>query len=258
MWIVEGYDGHRLDQETVLRGITERDVRRLFAEPGDGPFPVTAKTAHALRRFLPEPLDVGMRRYVVVFVEGGLRDNRYLHWRATHDAVISDDLSRDLLLVTPSRCYGMEYRPCQVMLWDGSVLDRVYVVKARPYLRSWGVAPEDDPGKSSIPIEAVRSLRESPYRLAPHLADKVYRAHESGMGYVVFQVILEDGRVLDCLTGNAVDFLDWPPGVTPAMARDVIPRAGAARTSPDRVRGAPFCWCLYERPASPGSPVELD
>ncbi len=143
----------------------------------------------------------------------------------------------------------MVYRPCRVTLDDGSVQDRVYVVEASPYKRSWGVWPEDDSAKRSVPVERVEAIESSPTRLPAHLATKMYEAGESGMGYCVFRLVLTDGTTLDCLTGNAVDFIAWPPGVSPGDVVDLLPHAGDARSNPECVRGTEYAWCLYE----PGS-----
>ena len=52
------------------------------------------------------------------------------------------------------------YHPCLVTLKDGRVIDRVYVQEAQTYIRSWGVWPEQGPGKWSLPIEAVAMIRK--------------------------------------------------------------------------------------------------
>lgn len=253
-WIVEGFDERRLVEESLLLGISPKVVRRAFSlSDGDGvtgPFPVTSSAAEALRPFLLRPLDINRLSYSVSLVEGGLRDNRFRHWRAHNDPIIPSVLYEQLLEVPASHTGELDYRPCQVTLRDGSTVDRVYVVEALPYFRTWGVAPEDDAGKSSLPIHEVRSLRESPYRLEARLATKMYQAGESGMGYCVFQLLVDDGRRLDCLTGNALDFIDWPPGVSPGMVRGLVPHAGEARTSTDRIGGADYSWCLFEPPGS--------
>jgi hypothetical protein len=148
------------------------------------------------------------------------------------------------LLAVPAATDGMcEYRPCRVTTRHGEVHDRVYVVEAHSYLRVWGVDPSADPGKRSVAVDQVIKIEESPYRLSAPLADRLYRAGESGMGYVIFTVVMSDGTQLPFLTGNAVDFPAWPAGVNPQDAVDVLPHQGrqaATRESAD------YLWCLYQ------------
>ena len=111
--------------------------------------------------------------------------------------------------------YGLRLYPCEVVTDDGATYSRVYVVEARAYIREWGVWPWDDRGKSWIPAEQIRSLGSSPLRLPVKFAQLVLDAGESGMGYCAFSVTLRDRRRLYFVTGNAVDFPNWPPDVRP-------------------------------------------
>jgi len=43
--------------------------------------------------------------------------------------------------------YGAYYYPCRVELKDGQVIDFVYLCEANTWFQSWGVWPEEDPGK---------------------------------------------------------------------------------------------------------------
>src|SRR5215218_6564247 len=96
----------------------------------------------------------------------------------------------------------------------GAVRDFVYVVDAERYIPAWGIWPEDDPAKDSVPVSDVQGIEESPYRLPAELANKLYDAGESGMGYAAFTLVLRDGRRLPYVTGNAVNFPALPAGVT--------------------------------------------
>lgn len=124
-------------------------------------------------------------------------------------------------------------------LVDGTVLDNVYVQEVSAYLSRWG----DDPSRPSVSAADVASIEESPVSLPVRWADKLYDAGESGMGYLRFVVKLRDGRDIPFLTGNAVDFLDWPGGVGPMDVVDVVPHKG----EPDSVTrsGARYAWCLF-------------
>lgn len=116
--------------------------------------------------------------------------------------------------VPVSRDGSTVYRPCEVELDDGQVVDGVYLIEARSYFSKWGVAPWNDSWKRHVLVEHIRGLRDSPTRLPPAIADELYKHGEDGMGYFVFELVLADGRVLACQTGDAVDFVDLPDGVT--------------------------------------------
>jgi hypothetical protein len=143
------------------------------------------------------------------------------------------------------------YYPCRVALASGEIIDRVYVVEEQSYLRAWGVEPSEDPAKRSVPIEQVVKIDSSPSRLPADLANELYHAGESGMGYVLFVVVFRDGSRLPFVTGNAVDFPQWPAGVDPRDAVSVLPHEGRAvfrDRAPTRTeRSAEYAWCLYHR-----------
>jgi hypothetical protein len=160
--------------------------------------------------------------------------------------VISGELFRQLMEVSPSRDGEMEFRPCRVRLKDGRMVDGVYVADAAQYIDLWGIWPEFDSHKRSVPIGDVVGIEESPTRIPAHLANKMYEAGESAMGGCIFTLVLEDGRRLPCSTGNAVDFLELPADVTPDMMVDLVPHEG--REARQHIRGADFFWCLYRPP----------
>jgi len=150
----------------------------------------------------------------------------------------------------PSSTDGIcEYRPCQVTLISGDIVDRVVIVEADSYLTAWGVWPADDAGKRSVAIQDVTQIADSPVRLPAELANQLYAAGESGMGYVIFTVVLRDGRRLPFVAGNLVDFPALPSGVGTADIVDVLAHQG-----PEEFRGrgpyrheqsAPYQWCLF-------------
>ncbi|MEK7448085.1 MAG: hypothetical protein AAB019_01235 [Planctomycetota bacterium] len=167
-------------------------------------------------------------------------------------------LLEQLKKVKPSRDEfgtGIEYYPCKVTLKDGSSFDRVYVQESESYITHWGVWPKEDNHKKSIPITEVVQIEESPFRLPAKLANKMYKAGESGMGYCVFTLVLEDGEKLPCVTGNAVDFPNLPPDVNPSMIIDLLPHKGREELQDGRGRSlldqykhvSDYYWCLYEK-----------
>ena len=154
------------------------------------------------------------------------------------------DLRAQLDAVEPSIDGGLAYRPCQVTLRDGSVRDHVYVQEAQSWFSIWGVDPEDDEFKTLVPIDSVVAIESSPTRLPVRIANALYEAGESAMGGSYFALTLQDGRVVFCESGNAIDFVDWPVGASPDDVVSVTPHAGRER--PDRIGTPDYAWCLYE------------
>jgi hypothetical protein len=128
-----------------------------------------------------------------------------------HRPGLPADLATQLALVVPSvSSSGFEYRPCEVEMVDGSINSYVYVADSVSYFPEWGVDPEDDPGKRSVPIEEISKIRESPFRLPPAIATELLKrpgwgGRERTGG---FYVRLEGGsRYLHCVaTGDAVSY----------------------------------------------------
>jgi hypothetical protein len=148
-----------------------------------------------------------------------------------------------LLKIVPSKDGQLKYRPCKVTLKNGDKLDNVYLVDEDSYFKVWGVMPNHDSGKKSVLIEDVVEIEDSPNRLPPNLADKIYESGESGMGYCIFKIVFDNGDILDVLTGNAVDFVPIPSGLTSQNIKDVVPHQGSRIKYKD---GPEYYWCLFE------------
>jgi hypothetical protein len=144
--------------------------------------------------------------------------------------------------IEPSKDGDLSYYPCRVSLRDGSALDAVYIEPEKPYLRMWGVYPEDDRGKRSVSIDEVVTVEDSPLRLPAQFANEIYRNGESGMGYTIFTVFFSDGTRQACATGNAVDFIRYPYGKRPSDVIAVLPHEGR---NADPVSAPHWYWCLY-------------
>ncbi len=158
---------------------------------------------------------------------------------------LSAALSVQLGLVEQSGDGAFWYSPCEVTLRSGQIVDRVYVAEAKPFFEYWGA----DPNRPTLAVEDVAAIRSSPSRLPVELANKLYCAGESGMGYSLFTIVMRDGTRLPIETGNAVDFPNWPAGVDPAHAVDVLPHVGRENFTsrkPDPTQSsASYYWCLY-------------
>ncbi len=108
--------------------------------------------------------------------------------------------------------------------------------------------PAQDAGKLQVRIEDVASLAESPSRLPARFANELYLAGESGMGYMVFTVVFKRRLGVfpsrrDFVTGNAVDFIDYPKWRRPDEVIAVLPHVG--RRGKHFRQGPKYFWCLY-------------
>jgi hypothetical protein len=153
---------------------------------------------------------------------------------------LPDELNQLLHQIQPSRVEHINFYPCCVTLRSGTTMDYVYVQDEISYIKTWGVYPEEDHGKSSIKIEEVKSLTESPSRLPASFATELYKAGETRMGGHEFTVEFSDGVTVFYVGGNAIDFIDYPPGKS---QNDVVAvRNGGRGTPQQRPR---YFWCLH-------------
>jgi len=153
---------------------------------------------------------------------------------------LPEHLKQALRQIEPSRAQLISYYPCIITMQSGRVLDRVYFQEELTYFKVWGVYPEEDSGKSWIKIDEVASVAESPSRLPAALATELYDAGETGMGGHEFTVEFSDGRKEFFVGGNAVDFIEYPPGKS---LKDVVDVRQKGRGTPQR--RPPYFWCLY-------------
>ena len=142
------------------------------------------------------------------------------------------------------RSQDISYRPCQVKLDDGAVVDAVYVINAQEYIDVWGILPDQDRGKREIDLSRVVEISESPSRLPPPIANKIYKAGESGMGYCVFTLLFKDGTQQEVGSGGAVDFVRLPTGKRMNDIVDVLPHEGE-RDEAIFSASLDYYWCLF-------------
>ena len=145
--------------------------------------------------------------------------------------------------IEPSRDGELVYYPCRAVLKSGEACDTVYIVPEKPYLKHWGVYPENDHGKRWIRMEDVAQVQESPIRLPAKFANEIYNNGESGMGYRIFTVVFADGLRQACATGGAVDFIHYPSGKGPNDIVAVLPHEG--RRDDSLVNSPQWYWCIY-------------
>lgn len=158
-------------------------------------------------------------------------------------AALPDHIRDALRTIQPRNDGDLAYYPCRVTLKNGEVIDTVYIEPEERYLKMWGLCPENERGKRWICIEDVAMVEDSPTRLPAQFANNLYREGESGMGYIIFTVAFKDGQRQGRGTGNAVDFIRYPPGKDPDHGSAVIPHEG--RRDPNLVSAPEWYWCLY-------------
>jgi hypothetical protein len=165
-------------------------------------------------------------------------------------APIRYDLLDQLLRVEASKDGTIEYRPCSVLLRQGELFERVYVMNRDMYVQVGGIWPDPPDVSTALAIENVDWIEDSPHRLPQEIATKIYEAGETGLGFRVFTLVLENGSRLPFSTGRQVDFLELPPGVTPWDIVDVLPHTGReffqGKGFQPHTHAASFEWCLYE------------
>src|SRR5215472_16999061 len=81
--------------------------------------------------------------------------------------------------IEPSRDGELVYYPCRAVLKSGEAFDTVYIVPEKPYVKHWGVYPENDHGKRWIRMEDIAEVKESSTRLPAQFANEIYRNGES-------------------------------------------------------------------------------
>ena len=118
----------------------------------------------------------------------------------------------------------------------------MYLVAEIPFIKIWGWYP-----KAEVLVSNIASVEDSPTRLPAVFANELYRAGESGMGYCLFTVIFKsDNSWVESsqayVTGDAVDFIDYPEGKGPKDVVRVLPHIGRESNYID---GPEYYWCLY-------------
>jgi len=155
--------------------------------------------------------------------------------------VIAPTLYEEAMRIEPSIDGHFEYRPCKVESITGEMVDRVYVVEAISYMLHWGF----DPGRRQLSILSVAHVQESPSRLPATLANSIYKKGETSMGGTRFSIVFRDGTKAGGEVGNAVDFLDYPPGY---QGKDVIDVLYDSTEGAKMFTAADYRWCLYALP----------
>ena len=104
--------------------------------------------------------------------------------------------------------------------WTASAL------RMPPYIKCWGVWPDQDKGKREIKIQNVVRIEACRFALPTPHAQCLNDAGESGMGYMVFEIEYRDGSRTAHLSGCVVNFVRIAEEKTMADVVAVHPHAG--------------------------------
>ena len=137
--------------------------------------------------------------------------------------------------------------PCRLVLKDGSVRERVFLVEASRFLTAWGAFPDvGDP--RFLDAADIERIEPSPFSLPAWIGRKVHRGAKVVNGQRYFRLKLRDGRKLSCSTPTLADFVDLPEGVS---VDDVVSVKKERRPKDieNRLPQAAHEWCVYRDPA---------
>jgi hypothetical protein len=150
--------------------------------------------------------------------------------------IASADFLRQIELIKPSVCGGQLHFPCSILLKSGERIERALCVeKYKDFESDTWIHPSD-----------VDRIEETPTRMPPRLATKLYRAGETGMGYEIFKMKMKSGERFVFVTNSIVDFPDLPDGYTTGDVARVCPFRGRKGIFIPRChQGASFQWCFY-------------
>jgi hypothetical protein len=157
--------------------------------------------------------------------------------------LLSHDLKLQLEAIQPSiGSHHIKFYPCLATLIDGRKLDGVCLIDAETFERELS-----NSGRAVVSLDRVKSIANSPSRLPPKLAGKIYRSGEAGMGYFIFTLVFDDGSRLPCRTTDVVDFVEIPHSFEGRKIVNVVPHAGRQEILAGKTQGhdAAHFWCPY-------------
>ncbi len=142
--------------------------------------------------------------------------------------------------------FGVPQYPCAVVTDTGAILPRVLLIPQDGYEYLWG---DVDRLSREVRVNAqeICDLCESSERLPAHIANVLYSAGESGMGFHYFQLVLSDGRRFDYRSGSVIDFPETPFGFALTDVVEAIPHSGLGLDSDACYGTKDFMLCAFAR-----------
>lgn len=153
-------------------------------------------------------------------------------------------LQNQLAAIEPSVLpSGAVVYPCLARLSGGGTRECVYFVELATFkLLFRGMAPESMTGLSWIRADQVISIEESPLRLPPRFANRIYGAGERWGAYS-FTLIFSWWCRRKYLVIGFVDFLSYPQGRGPSDVKDVV----LYKINEESTPGPKYHWCVFSR-----------
>jgi hypothetical protein len=151
--------------------------------------------------------------------------------------VLPIELLTQIRAIEPSVDREAAFLPCSVWLRDGAIHERVYLIDAEHYARTWGLVPR----RNIVVEEALIRVAEYAERLPVRPANQLYAAGESGMGYFRFVLEFHGGTAQAYVTGNAVDFVPYPAEYHAMDVVRALPHASGEAGS--YLEGLSYMWC---------------
>lgn len=138
---------------------------------------------------------------------------------------------------------GAHLYPCSARLTNGTVRESVYFVDPESFRQLFrGSPPGSVPDLSWIQAVEVANIAESPSRLPPRFANRIYLAGEHWVSYS-FTLVFSWWCHRRYQVGGFVDFLHYPRGRRPSDVRDVKLNRPHGRATPVP---RPY-WCVFSR-----------
>jgi hypothetical protein len=126
--------------------------------------------------------------------------------------------------------------PCKLVLKDGRIIDRAICAEEHRGFRTDAWIHPDD-------ISRIEPTKE---RLPAKYASQLYAEGESGMGYMLFELKMDDRTTHVFVAGSArVDFPDYPDGYNADNVVAVYPHQGRDHSAKECRESRGCYWCFF-------------
>lgn len=156
--------------------------------------------------------------------------------------IATDELTASFRKVPAVKTNLGFHRACSLRMKSGIVHPRVLCCEdSRGFHTDWWISR--NPWISPDDIAVVESSSSA---IPAHIAQKIYDAGESGMGYQIYALKFRGGSTQVFVTPNVLDFPDLPEGYAGRDIADAFPHKGRDNAQSGRHRGsADFLFCFY-------------